>query len=193
MAPALGILAQSYHFPMRPPDRKLLLAGLAAVLSLVLATAALTIAIIAASRPPASAQWSAARSAAEASRIAWLCAAAGFNFCLPLWLLAQVVLRRCIPARIARGFVTANISIGLSSALTLIVLLVSLRGVYWALLAIEGVTPITDSTAFSGLTMSLGVMSVSIAMLGYTLFDGWTNSVRHSVAQPSFDPVSSNV
>lgn len=170
-------------------DRTLVLAGSAAAASVILGSGALTIALIAAARPPVSEYLNAAQNAEVARSVSGYWLMALLDVGLGLWAMLQVVLRRPVPARWAptRGNLSGP-SVAVFSVLFVIVLTLAVRSVLSSLTAINlsRSSAITDASAFSGLTLSLGGLSLMFAVLSSAVFRHWWITGSHEA--PSYTP-----
>ncbi len=164
---------------------------MAGVASLVLASAALTIALIGAARPPVSEYFNAAQNAQEAVRVSELWIAPAVSLLLGLWALAQIVLRRplLMSYSAARRWPVTNGRIASVSAVAALVVVFALSSMLYGIAAIRaaGPRPITDSMVFSGMCISLGVMSIGGWALSSCLFLRWWQDKHAAAREPVGD------
>jgi len=152
-------------------------AGFAAAASLVLSSAGLTIALIAAASPPVSSFMTEAQNAAQATRLSWMWITPATMLAMSTWTMAQVVVRRPLltsEATARRWPVTnskvgvANFVLGVVIVLTMIGLMVSIGGIR------NGAGgSITDSTLFSGIGFGLTIPALPLAALSNILLLRW--------------------
>jgi hypothetical protein len=151
-------------------------AGFAAAASLVLSSAGLTIALIAAASPPVSSFMTEAQNAAQATRLSWMWIVPAFMLVMGTWAMAQVVVRRPLltSESTARRPVTNStlgvvvFMVGVCVVLTIMGLMVSIGGMRNA-----AGGSVTDSTLFSGVGSSLTYPALPFAMLSFLLFQRW--------------------
>jgi hypothetical protein len=159
---------------MAHEDRSLALAGTAAVASLLLASAAVTIAVIAAVSPPLSQYLDAAQNAREAVRARWLWPVAALGLVGGVWSTAQVVLRCPIltSERSLRKAADAGVAFMI---LSLLAAACAVWSIATGVVSIRHDTghSITDSMSFGGMSLTLGVLACILGSLSVRTFATW--------------------
>ncbi len=112
------------------------------------------------------------------------------------WVLAQVILR--LPWQIGPKSPVSTAQIVKVTLPGIIVIGSALRGLELAISGIaESDRPITDSTAFGGTSISLGLISLTASAIGFTLFARWwrlqTGVIASTQIHGNADPATSAV
>lgn len=174
---------------MKPDDRTLLLAGLSAAAGLLLGSASLTIALIAAASPPPVSEYlSGTDSAWMRARVRWMWLVPVLtSLFLAFWAFAQLVVRRPLltsaetalrgPVPDLRSIFFAAVGIGVLCVLSLAVGIVSVTA--------DGGRSFTDNMAFSGLSGTLSTAALMGSVLSGALFQRWWKATHASLAPPA--------
>jgi hypothetical protein len=159
-------------------DRQLVVAGLAAGVSLLLAGAVLAITVIVIGRPPVYQHLSAEANAAFARWRRWDWIAPALNVSLAFHAIAQVALRRPVLVSMERArrwpkVTTAQIdSFGVFAG---VAVLFAGRGIVMEIgsLVADTSRPLTDNPSLAGLKTSTGIVSLVLAILSSVVFMRW--------------------
>lgn len=152
-------------------------AGAAAAASLVLSSAGLTIALIAAAAPPVSPFMTEAQNAAQATRVSWMWITPVMMLAMGTWAMAQVVVRRPLltTEATARRWRVTNSKVGVAGFVLGVFVVLTMIGVMVSIGGIRNAAggSITDSTLFFGIGFSLTMLALPLGALSNILLLRW--------------------
>lgn len=176
---------------MKPGDRILFLSGFAGTTAVLLASASMTISLVAAASPPVSQYLDAAQNAAMAARVGQYWIPSALNLLLAIWALAQVVVRKPLltSSKMQRNRKASNSTLIVASGITLLVVIYGFMGEADCIASIRaaGPRPITDNMSFSGMSLGIGSTSMCCSVLSMCLFWRWWQDSRTASASVAAD------